>query len=59
MKFLGPVLAGSRLDYRVRWTEVVGDSVRFETEAYVADALVASGTITGVRVTSPIFTFGR
>lgn len=50
LKFLRPVLAGCRLDYRVRWTDKVGDLVRFDVEASVDDEPVLEGTMTGARM---------
>lgn len=50
LKFLSPVMGGCRLDYRVRWTEKVGDLVRFEVEASVDDEPVLEGTMTGARM---------
>jgi 3-hydroxymyristoyl/3-hydroxydecanoyl-(acyl carrier protein) dehydratase len=53
MKFRQPVFAGQRLDYRVQWTEDFGDMVRVEAEASVGGAVVASGSLTGARITRP------
>ena len=49
LKFLQPVFAGQRLQYRVEWTHTVGDMFRFAVEASVADKPVARGTVTGAR----------
>lgn len=53
MKFLRPVFAGQRLDYRVVLTEDFGDKVRFEVEASVDGAPVASGILVGARIMRP------
>ncbi len=53
MKFLQPVFAGRRLDYRVQWSGDFGDMVRFDAEASVDGTVVATGSITGARVTRP------
>lgn len=53
MKFLQPVLAGCRLDYRVEWTVDLGDMVRFDVEASCDGAPVARGTITGAQLRLP------
>ena len=53
MKFLAPVFAGQRLDYDVRRTDVIGDMVRCDIEAFVGKDTVARGTMTskmGVRL---------
>lgn len=46
LKFLQPVFAGSRLDYRARIVREVDQHVRFEVEASVAKAPVARGVLT-------------
>jgi 3-hydroxyacyl-[acyl-carrier-protein] dehydratase len=43
IRLLAPVLAGQRLDYRVRRVLAMGDLRRFEVEAEVAGKLVARG----------------
>ena len=53
MKFREPVFAGRRLDYRVQWSGDFGDMVRFDAEASVDGTVVATGSITGARVTRP------
>ena len=58
LKFLRPVSPGCRLDYRVRWTEKVGDLMRFEVEASVDDEPVLEGTMTGARMERPIAGWG-
>lgn len=50
VKLRRPVLAGSRLDYRVRMAHVVGDMVRFEVEASVGGVVVAEGAMTGAQL---------
>ncbi|MDH5591020.1 MAG: hypothetical protein OEZ65_16790 [Gemmatimonadota bacterium] len=54
LKFLAPVLPGSRLDYAVHLTDTVGNRVRFSVEAFVDDVPVASGSITGAVVPRPV-----
>jgi len=51
VKYLKPVFAGVRLDYRVTLTDDFGDKVRFEAEASVEGAAVVTATIVGARVT--------
>ena len=53
MKFLEPVLPGSRLDYTVERTADLGDRVRFSAEAAVDGTPVVRGTITGALVSRP------
>ena len=53
MKFLKPVFAGQRLDYRVILTTEVGEMMRFEAEACVDGVTVAAGVLTGARLTRP------
>jgi len=53
VKFLRPVFAGQRLDYRVVLSEDFGDMVRFEVEACVGDVTVATGVMKGSRVHPP------
>jgi 3-hydroxyacyl-[acyl-carrier-protein] dehydratase len=53
VKFLKPVFAGQRLDYRTTLSGEVGNMMRFEVEAAVDDVPVAAGTMTGARMTRP------
>ena len=53
IKFLAPVLPGSRLDYSVEITDDLGDRVCFAAEASVDGTTVARGTITGALVSAP------
>ncbi len=53
MKFLKPVFAGQRLDYRVELSDDFGDKVRFQAEACVDGAPVAAGILVGARVHRP------
>ena len=53
MKFVQPVFAGCRLDYRAEWTDDLGDLMRFSVEASVEGRTVAKGTITGANVDLP------
>lgn len=54
VKFLQPVFAGQRLDYRVTQTHVVDNMVRFDVEAQVEGRPVARGTMTSyVKVVLP------
>lgn len=53
MKFVRPVFPGCRLDYRVEWTDDLGDLVRFSTEASVEGETVAQGTLTGAQIVRP------
>lgn len=53
MKFLQPVLPGSRLGYAVELSADLGDRVRFSAEAVVEGVTVARGTITGAVVSGP------
>lgn len=53
MKFLKPVFAGQRLDYRMVMTTELGEMMRFEAEACVDGATVAAGVMTGARLTRP------
>ena len=46
LKFLQPVFAGSRLDYRARIVREVDQHVRFEVEASVEKTSVARGVLT-------------
>jgi 3-hydroxymyristoyl/3-hydroxydecanoyl-(acyl carrier protein) dehydratase len=55
MKFLRPVFAGQRLDYRVELTGEHAGGVRFEAEASVERTVVASGVMMGALVSQPIF----
>lgn len=55
MKFLRPVFAGQRLDYRVELTGEHAGGVRFEAEASVEDSVVASGVMMGALVNRPVF----
>jgi 3-hydroxyacyl-[acyl-carrier-protein] dehydratase len=49
VKFLEPVFAGCRLDYRVARTHTVGALDRFEVEALVAGRTVARGAMSAAR----------
>jgi 3-hydroxymyristoyl/3-hydroxydecanoyl-(acyl carrier protein) dehydratase len=53
VKFLRPVFAGQRLDYRSSLLGEMGDMMRFAVEASVDDVPVARGTMSGARVPSP------
>lgn len=53
VKFLHPVFAGQRLDYRSCLTAEVGNMMRFSVEAVVDGTPVAQGTLSGARVTGP------
>lgn len=53
VKFLRPVFAGQRLDYRSRLTAEVGNMMRFAVEAVVDGTPVAQGALSGARVTRP------
>lgn len=53
VKFLTPVFAGQRLDYRTTLSGEVGNMMRFDVEASVDDVPVAAGTMTGARLTRP------
>lgn len=53
VKFLRPVFAGQRLDYRSRLAGEVGNMMRFAVEATVDGTPVASGTLSGARVSRP------
>ena len=55
MKFLRPVFAGQRLDYRVELTGEHAGGVRIEAEASVERTVVASGVMMGALVSQPIF----
>lgn len=54
VKFLKPVFAGARLDYRVSITGEFGDKIRFEGEASVDGETVVSATMVGALVTRPV-----
>ena len=54
MKFLRPVFPGGRLDYRVEWTDDLGDMVRFAVEATADGQTVAKGTLTGAQFERPV-----
>ncbi len=54
IKFLKPVFAGQRLDYRVVLTSDFGEMVRFDVEACVDETPVAAGVLTGARVSRPL-----
>lgn len=58
LKFLRPVLPGCRLDYRVQWTDEVGDMVRFDVEASVDGETVVRGTLTGATRQRPFVSPG-
>lgn len=53
VKFLKPVFAGQRLDFRTTLSGEVGNMMRFEVEAAVDDVPVAAGVMTGARMTRP------
>lgn len=53
MKFQRPVFAGQRLDYRVTLTGLHASGMRFEAEASVNGAVVASGVMMGTAVAHP------
>jgi 3-hydroxymyristoyl/3-hydroxydecanoyl-(acyl carrier protein) dehydratase len=50
LKFPRPVFAGQRLGYRIRLTGEHPGGVRFEAEASVEDAVVASGVMMGALI---------
>jgi 3-hydroxyacyl-[acyl-carrier-protein] dehydratase len=50
VRFLQPVFAGCRLDYRSTLLGEIGDLMRFDVEATVDGAVVAKGTMSGARV---------
>lgn len=54
VKFLRPVFAGQRLDYCTTLAGEVGEMMRFQVEAAVDDTPVASGTLTGARISRPM-----
>lgn len=54
MKFVRPVFAGQRLDYRVELTGEHGGGMRFEAEACVDGEVVAAGVLMGAVVAGPI-----
>jgi 3-hydroxyacyl-[acyl-carrier-protein] dehydratase len=54
VKFVKPVFAGQRLDYRVALTDDFGDKMRFEVEACVEGQPVLTGVIVGARVERPV-----
>lgn len=53
IKLHRPVFAGQRLDYRGSLATELGDMMRFEVEAFVDGAPVASGVLTGARKGRP------
>ena len=53
VKFMRPVFAGQRLDYRSRLVAEVGNMMRFDVEAVVDGTPVAKGTLSGARVSRP------
>jgi 3-hydroxyacyl-[acyl-carrier-protein] dehydratase len=53
IRFLQPVFAGCRLDYRSTLLGEIGDLMRFQVEATVDGAVVAAGTMSGARVLLP------
>jgi len=53
-RFVRPVFAGQRLDYRVTLTDDFGDKVRFEAEACVDEQPVATAVLVGARVGRPL-----
>ncbi|MEO7367011.1 MAG: hypothetical protein ABIZ36_03580 [Gemmatimonadaceae bacterium] len=59
IKFLRPVLAGQRLDYSATLAGEVGTMMRFQVEAAVDDTPVASGTLTGARISRPVSAAAR
>jgi len=54
LKFLKTVFPGCRLDYRVEWSDRVGDAVRLTVEASVGAEPVARGVMTGAQVEKPV-----
>lgn len=54
MKFLRPVFAGERLDYRVELTGEHAGGARFEAEVSVEGSMVASGVMMGALVARPV-----
>ncbi len=55
IKFLQPVFAGQRLDYRMRLTGEHAGGTRFEAEAAVDGTAVARGVMAGMVVHRPSF----
>jgi 3-hydroxyacyl-[acyl-carrier-protein] dehydratase len=53
VKFLQPVFAGQRLDYRVAITNDLGDKLRCECEASVDGTVVVTAVMVGARLTRP------
>jgi 3-hydroxyacyl-[acyl-carrier-protein] dehydratase len=53
VKFLQPVFAGQRLDYRAELTTELGDKVRAETEASVEGTPVVTAVLVGARLLRP------
>ena len=54
VKLLRPVFAGQRLDYVTTLAGEVGSMMRFQVEALVERVPVASGTLTGARLSRPL-----
>ncbi len=54
MKFLRPIFAGQRLDYRVMLTGEHEGAIRFEGEASLEGMTVASGVLMGMMASPPI-----
>jgi 3-hydroxyacyl-[acyl-carrier-protein] dehydratase len=54
LKFVRPVQPGCRVDYHVRWTDQVGNLVRFAVDASVDGESVVTGTMTGARMERPM-----
>jgi 3-hydroxyacyl-[acyl-carrier-protein] dehydratase len=54
LKFLQPVYAGQRLDYRMRLTGEHAGGTRFEAEAAVEGTVVARGVMGGMVVRRPV-----
>lgn len=53
VKFLRPIFAGCRLDYRVEWTTDLGDMMSFDVEASCDGEPVVTGRMTGALVKAP------
>jgi len=53
LKFVAPVFAGNRLDYRVRLERRMGGRLRFQVAASVNNQEVVRGSITAARVAAP------
>jgi len=53
LKFVAPVFAGNRLDYRVSLARRMGARLRFQVAASVGEQEVVRGSITAARVAAP------